>query len=300
MSLTLTEFQTAMETYGANELCPTYRDGEFYSCYNVSGIYFFHSSFSVLVPHNDIPKETMNAIDKLGGNLLDSYSKHKYLQPFYCEDLASIKKLFMLLTLLNKTDYDEELVNELTNKCYKKLFSLIPNRKNAGAYFVKHPQKIDKLYTLLDEYYNLVQPFGNDNFVIKEAITDILDISLDIKCHFFELLLSNSHTELVFKETATYWYYSTMSYINDGYISITHLYKFENNYSFKDEIVYLTANTGSYINLQISLKSGLIWFNSNQRNAKPITNDDIKLITSYLKTTIDFIKSEIVCKIFDI
>ena len=168
MGISICEFQTAMETYGVERVQDRklYRDSIVVPCFQLEGIQFYHSGLYYIVNQgNDVPYDIMNrAMTELG-------EKHPGGDNFWRGEIHSIKGMLTLATMLTG-DYNKALVDELTNKTYKKLLecSLIRSNVKFPFEFSTHSPKMQKLRKLLEEYSDVVNPFGNGNFNLKEPI----------------------------------------------------------------------------------------------------------------------------------
>lgn len=115
--ITIREFQVAMETYGAERLsnCSGSRSGVSVPCFNVAGTKFFHSgSYYIVYREKDVPEEIIKlAMAEFG-------EKHPGGDNFWWSTVHSIKGMLTLAAML-EGKYSKEMVDELTNKTYKKL-----------------------------------------------------------------------------------------------------------------------------------------------------------------------------------
>ena len=191
------------------------------------------------------------------------------------------------------------MVDNLMNETYKKLIGYLTNKSNAEMQLYDyHLQKLQKLYELVAEYKNLVNPYGNKDFTFKEPIQYLssVNVSMDMQ---------------KFKKVEDGWFYDTIVPIQknhkNGYIHIWNYCEKGDYMNPVDEVIrlYYKADKNSYagdpndIDLSISLKTGLVWQNYRKDFATPATKEDIKIITSYLKSSIKKIRSKIDNKIIE-
>lgn len=312
MGITIRDFQLAMETYGAERLpnCLGSRYDISVPCFNVAGTNFFHSgSYYIVQREKKVPEAIMDqAMSELG-------EKHPGGDNFWWGETHSIKGILTLAAMLDGK-YSKELVDELTNETYKKVLDCSSIQSNIEFPFHNtHSPKIEKLYKLLAEYSNIVNPFGNSEFKLKTPIQylDVLDVALAMKegrDHYTQLTLDTKtksrSAQAIFKEDADGWFYGTTVSIqrnrSNGYISMGHYYNNGNDNRPVDEVVRLdyTANKDSYdkhpddIDLRISLKTGLAWQTCKENQAELVTDEQIEVMITHLKISIKKIKNKIV------
>lgn len=307
MSITIQMFQTAMETYGAEQRSSARiiaGNGLPVPGFIVSGINFFHSGTDYIVT---IGKEVPEEILKLA--MAEFGEKYPGKENFCWGEIHSLKGILTLSAMLDGK-YSKELVDELTKATYKKLLvcSSIPN---VGFPFYGTPG-MERLYEVLTEYSNTVNPFGNTNLNLKEfdfkEPTQYLDdvqvsIALREEKPYRRLILSTNSSKATFKENEKGWFYDTYVPQGNGYISMGHYYS--NGIGRPvDEVVRLRykvnkANHNDHpddIDLKISLKTGLAWKSFHERLAEPATDEQIEIIITHLKMSIEEIRKGILCK----
>ena len=101
---------------------------------------------------------------------------------FWWGEIHSIKGILTLAAML-ENKYSKELINELTNETYKRLLSGSFITKNVEFPFCNPTTpKREKLYQLLMKYSDIVNPFGNEQFSIKEPIQylDTVGVNLSL------------------------------------------------------------------------------------------------------------------------
>lgn len=314
MGITIREFQVAMETYGAERLSDYHASGNrvLVPCFNVAGTYFCHSGTDYIVSiGKSVPEETMNrAMAEFG-------EKHPGGKNFWWGQIHSLKGMLTLATMLDGC-YNKELVDELTNATYKKLLDCSSIQSNVDFPFHSiHSSKMERLYKLLAEYSNIVNPFGNKELNLKEPIQylDAVAVTLALKegrNHYTRLTLSTNSFEAKFVDEETGWFYDTFVPIqrnqNNGYIDMGHYYSNGSDGRPVDEVVrlYYKVNKDSYhhhpdnIDLRISLKTGLAWKTYKEKHAKPVTDEQIEVMITHLKICIKKIRTRIIRKMINI
>ena len=308
MSITIREFQVAMETYGAERLpnCTGSRYDVSVPCFNVAGTKFLHSgSYYIVQRRKRVPEEIMNrAMAEFG-------EKHPGRDNFWWGEIHSIKGILTLSAMLDGK-YSKELVDKLTNETYKKLFDCPSIKSNVDFPFCStHSPKMEKLCKLLSEYSNIVNPFGNNKFKLKEPIQylDAVKTSLAMKEgkeHYTRLIMRTNSCQARFNEDENGWCYDTFVPIqrnrNNGNIIMGHHYSNGNDAYEVDEVVYLSYKAIRYsynphpddIDLRISLKTGLAWKTCKEEKAEPATDEQIEAMITHLKISIKKIKNKIV------
>ena len=314
MSITIREFQVAMETYGAEQLFFNYLisgNSIPVSCFNVSGTYFCHSGSDYIVQREKrVPEEIMNrAMAEFG-------EKHPGGKNFWWGETHSIKGILTLATMLDGC-YNKERVDELTNATYKKLLDCSSIQGNVDFPFHSiHSSKMERLYKLLAEYSNIVNPFRNKELNLKEPIQylDAVEVTLALnegRNYYTRLTLSINSSEAEFVDDEKGWFYDTFVPIqrnrNNGYISMGHYFLNGSDGRPVDEVVRLDykVNRDNYkhhpndIDLRISLKTGLAWETYKEEHAKPVTDEQINVMITHLKICIKKIRNKIVRKMIN-
>lgn len=296
MSISVSEFQLAMETYGAKRLSDQY--GSRYKicvpCFSVRDVNFLHSASYYVVQRNArASEEIMNqAMAALG----EKYPGDKH---FWWGEIHSVKGLLTLASLL-EGKYSKELVDNLTNETYKKLLANQMFTKNIEFPFIGDSSpKMGKLIRKLEEFSTLVNPFCNQAVELKDPIefvdgkvTTSVDVSEDQVS--LSLMGRSACTEFRSNPYKWGWFYDATVYVQikrcNGYINMRHYY--ENGVDEpEDEVVYLDykANENTYeahpddINdLRISLKTGLAWKTYHEEEATPATEEQIDTMIKFL------------------
>lgn len=319
MGISIQEFKVAMETFGAERL--TDQRGSRYRilvpCFQIKGTQFFHSgSYYVVNRGENIPDDIMNrAMAEVG-------EKHPGGDNFWWGEVHSIKGMLTLVTML-RGDYSKELVDELTNKIYKKLLecSLIKSNVEFPFEFSNHSPKMQELRKLLEEYNNVVNPFGNLDFKIKEPIEYLDKIKVQLSTDYEKssnayanITLNNSLFESSFSIDSKGWTYWSRILIEtnnkESFIAFCHYYENGSKNSYVDEVVYLDYSvqgnngyifdtTNENIDLRISLKTGLAWQTYKESEAKLATDEQLDVMITHLKISIEYLKNEILSNIIE-
>ena len=306
MSITIGMFQTAMETYGAERSSGRIIAGNGLPVpgFIVSGITFTHSGTNYIVTiGKEVPEEILNrAMAEFGET---SPGKEN----FWWDGIRSLKGILTLSAMLDGK-YSKKLIDELTNATYKNLLncSSIPN---VGFPFHGTPG-MERLYEVLTEYSDTINPFGNPDLELKkldfkEPTQYLDDVQVSLASQkgrnpYRKLILSTNSSKATFAEDEKGWFYDTYVSQGKGYIGMGHYY-FNGISRPVDEVVRLhyKVNTDNYdrhpddIDLRISLKTGLAW-NFHERLAEPATDEQIEIMITHLKISIEEIRKDILCK----
>lgn len=319
MGISIREFQAAMETFGAERLSD--REGSRYRilvpCFQLNGIQFFHSgSYYIVHRGSNVPDDIMNrAMAEVG-------EKHPGGDNFWWGEVHSIKGMLILATML-RGDYSKELVDELTNKAYKKLLecSLIKSNVKFPFEFSTHSPKMQKLRKLLEEYSDVVNPFGNCDFKIKEPIGYLDTVKVQLTAAhekssdaYSRLTLKSPSFEAFFSINSEGWTYRSSVLVQknhkNGLIHFYHYYENGSNNTKVDEVVYLDYNVQGKdedifdtlpedIDLRISVKTGLAWKTYKEDEAVPATDEKLDVMIAHLKISIKCLKKNVVRNIVD-
>jgi len=319
MGISIREFQVAMETFGAERL-PN-REGSRYRilvpCFQLNGIQFFHSgSYYIVHRGNDVPDDIMNrAMAEVG-------EKHPGGDNFWWGEVHSIKGMLTLATML-RGDYSKELVDELTNKAYKQLLecSLIKSNVEFPFELSTHSRKMQKLCKLLKEYSNVVNPFGNSDFKIKEPIEYLDKVTVQLTAGHEEsfdayswLTLKSKSLETTFSINSEGWSYKSSVPVQKNYkngcINFYHYYENGTKNTNVDEVVYLDymvkgkdatifKTLSDKIDLRISLKTGLAWKTYKENEAVLATDEQLDVMITHLNMSIKRLKKNIINNIID-
>lgn len=319
MGISIREFQVAMETFGAERLSD--RTGSRYCilvpCFQLNGIQFFHSgSYYIVHRGNNIPDDIMNqAMAEVG-------EKHPGGDNFWWGEVHSIKGMLTLATML-RGDYSKTLVDQLTNKAYEKLLecSLIKSNVKFPFEFSTHSPKMQKLRKLLEEYSNLVNPFGNGDINIKEPIGYLDKIKVQLAAGneessdaYSRLTLNSPSFETLFKIDSKGWTYRSSVNVQknhkNGLIHFYHYYENGSKNTNVDEVVYLEYNVQGKekdifntlpedIDLRISLKTGLAWKTYKESKAELATDEQLDVMIAHLKMTIKSLKKNVLHNIVE-
>lgn len=312
MGISIREFQVAMETFGAERL-PN-REGSRYRilvpCFQLGGVQFFHSGSYYIVHRGNVPDDIMNhAMAEVG-------EKHPGGDNFWWGEVHSIKGMLTLATML-RGDYSKALVDELTNKAYKKLLecSIIKSNVKFPFEFSTHSPKMQKLRELLEEYSNVVNPFGNEHFKLKEPIGYLDKIKVQLSAGHEEsfdaysrLTLNSPLFETFFSIDSGGWTYRSSVPVQknhkNGLIHFYHYFENGSKNTNVDEVVYLEYNVQGKeddifktlpedIDLRISVKTGLAWKTYKESEALPATDEQLDVMIAHLKMSIRSLKKNL-------
>lgn len=309
MGISIAEFRVAMETYGAKRLPDRAgsRTGTDVPCFAIGDVLFLHSgSYYIVQQGNNVPKEIMNkAMAEFG-------EEHPGRKNFWWGETHSVKGILTLVAML-EGKYNKELIDELTNKTYKKLLECSLIQKNVELPFqCNHSPKMEKLCQKVVEYNNIVNLFGNATFDLKEPIEYFDSLKLSIASFkesdipYARLTLEGKSSQAKYDNDSNGWCYDTMILVQknrkNGYIIMGHYYNNGRNYRPVDEVVRLDykSKSGSYdhdpddIDLRISLKTGMAWQTYKEEEAAPATDEQINIMITHLNKSIKKIKKRII------
>lgn len=317
MGISIQEFQKTMEILGAQRLND--RKGSRYDvfvpCFRINRTQFYHSgTYYVVNSGGEIPSKIMDcAMEAVG-------EKDPGGRNFWWGEVHSVKGMIVLATMM-KGNYSKELVDELTNKVYKQILdnSLIKKNIEFETEFRTISPKMQKLYKLLKEHRNVVNPFGIEGVKIKEPVKYI--DKLDIKFSKSEknegsywLTLKNTSYETYLRNSPTGWCYRSEIYLQENqksdFILLIHYYEKESSNTVEDEIIYLkynmkkdvdteAENEVEGVDLRFSLKTGLAWKTYKEKAAQPITDEQLDCIITNLKISIRYLKKNLICNMIE-
>lgn len=311
MGITIKEFQTAMETFGAKRLKD--RKGARYlidvPCFKVKDTVFLHSGSYYVVQRGKKASESImdQAMKVLG-------EEHPGKNHFWYEEIHSIKGMLALALILEEK-YSREKLYELTNKTYEKLLDSSAIKSKPEVFCIRNPSLVLlKLYRAVEEFDRFVNPFTNANLEFKEPKDYLNKVHVKIGVPdkennlYITLHLISKKTEVRYNNDPSIWSYSCYANTKKAHIEMIHYYDKKSD----DEVVYLDMNMikedGNWdfdnpnnIDLRISLKTGFAW--KTHEKDKPITSatdEQINLFISYLKFATNQIKSQILEKIIEV
>lgn len=299
MSIAIRTFEVAMEMYGAERL-PNYTIFDrniSVPCFNVAGTIFLHSGRATVTQiGNLVPKKIIERAMAELGEIYPFGGNH-----FYLGEIASVKGLLTVVSML-EGKYNKKLVNEFTDKTYKKLLYYLSIRNNVEIpLHPAHSPKMNTMCKLLAEYVNVVNPFDNNAHRLEKIIPylDNLKFYLDttMRQDEFRLALDSSST-ISFLNNENGWSYHSHVVINSSCINTVYHYNNGNNGVDVDEIVCLDYRKNmdmlqKDIELRISLKTGLAWKNCKKEDIKSVTDEQIETMITYLRISIEELKKQI-------
>lgn len=223
MKIRYREFIAAMEAYGVKSIY----DRFFGTCFEIKGTYFVYVDDDyILLREKRVPEEIINhAIAELGEQ---SPEKDHFLKG----EIHSVKGLLTLVSMLDE-NYNKKMVEKLTNETYKELTECKSLKNNVGFTFHNiHLTKMEKFYELITEHNNIVNPFGNPKFKLKEPnqYMDVIDIKfvddpnrlvdhmandpVDWRReHYTYLKMTNDSVSSIIEKSENYWAYNTSARI---------------------------------------------------------------------------------------
>jgi hypothetical protein len=299
-----------MEVFGARRLAdrPGSRYNYLVPCFNVRGVDFLHSgSYYIVQPGHKADEKILNdAMAEFG-------ETHPGGDNFWYDETHSVKGILTFAAMI-EGKYTKELVDKFTNETYKKLLECPLIQSDVKMPFQELPSsKMDELRKVIDEYNDVVNPFGNDHIKLKDPIEYLGEVGINILFNNtgVKLKLYTKKTNITFynkSEGLSYQTYLQNDEKEDrGYTSMGHYNDnvCEQN-SMDDEVVFLFHTTGSGygarpgdIDLRISLKTGLAWEMYRKEQALLATDEQIATMIFHLKISMKKIKSSIISKIIE-
>lgn len=318
MAISIKEFEVAMEVFGAKRLPNV--NGSRYSisvpCFIINATVFLHSgSYYVVKRGEEIPNEIMTRA------MAEFDETHPGGNNFWWGEIHSVKGILTLACML-KGNYSRDLVNNLANETYKKLLASTLLKNNHCNIFEKEITKHKKMKTLcklLENYSNLVNPFGNAKLNFKDPICyfDKINISFaeSDKINFYTRLnLKNLSTAISYNNDSNGFSYQCSTTIQEQRqnknVLISYYYNNGSNGYPVDKVVYLDYNVAKkgknlYINdprdidLRISLNTGFAWKTYHEEEALPASEEQLDIMIYYLKVCINKIQKQIVKYMID-
>lgn len=311
--ISINDFTVTMETYGATrvENRTGSRNGISVPCFVVGdGVALIHSgSYYIVQRDNQASDEVMNQAMAVFGE------KEPGGENFWYGEIHSISGLLTLASMLDGK-YSKELVEQLTNQVYKKLLDNPDIKSNQKVICNKiNSPKMKHLRALLSEYANVVNPYGNSQLHLKEPIEYLNSISVHVSepdspdTFTYICLTANTTSTEHYKSYKGWSYHSGIRMQKNRrnkYLRVGHYYNNGLDMQPFDEVVFIdysdVAGKGYFnqhtddIDLRISLNTGLAWKTYDEKNAHPVTDEELNVVISYLKATIKAVKHKIVNK----
>lgn len=298
MSISIAEFRTALETYGAERLPDA--TGSRYNvpvpCFNVNGVIFKHSgSYYIVKRGEEVPDEVMDqAMAEFG-------EKHPGGRNFWWGEIHSVKGILTLASMLDGK-YSKELVNELSNKTYKKLLECSLIQENVDLPERVHTPDMEKLFKAVDKFDKTVNPFMAD-FDMKdpEEYTDRVEVAVDTAVDdtlFASISIYGRSCQTDHDIDSDGWYFTATANVQknrkNGFITIGHFYNNGNDHRPVDECVWVHYKTKRHtyrsdpsdIHLTISLSTGLAWTDSDENHATPVTDEQLRIMIIHINEVI--------------
>lgn len=311
MGISIKEFSTAMEVYGATRL-PNHIGSRYnvsVPCFEINGIMFFHSGSYYIVNRNrEVPERILNeAMAELG-------EKHPGGSNFWWGEVHSVRGMLTLASML-ENKYDKNQVDQMTSDVYEKLLSHqkiqtnfeFPYRDTAFSH------KFAQMHKLVIKFDKKVNPFADSKQTMlspKEYLSKIkVGIgSYDEESASVNLTLTSKRTTSVTMSNSSSGvsYRSAFDVRNKGsnkkgYLILSHYYAPEKRSEPDDEIIYLNYSPYSDykkhpedIDLRISLKTGLAWATYEMQDAHSVTDEELDTMINYLKLYMRRIQKNII------
>lgn len=258
--MTLEEFRETMEVVGAKKL-PDRRATQFRKtatecCFKFAGITFAYDyNINNYATWDKIPEE----IIKRAMGICPEYKS------FHGNRIFTVNFLLTLLTLIEGR-YSVNLVYQITNKVYKKIYNCPTSASDFSHW--KHNPKMLELENLVSKYDEIVNIFCNNSFYMPGFT-------------------------IGFRGDVRGWCYSSTQQVKGSFTLIQHsYYSGYNDEHAVDDVIHLDY-TGSdkrfNIELNISLETGLAW-ELFEYDAFPATDYEITRMMTHLKANIKRMK----------
>ena len=307
MGISIREFETAMEMYGAKKL-PN-ETGTRYNvsvpCFKVANVKFKHSGSYYIVQYGVSDKEWNNALKALN-------EEHPGKINYWWGEIHSIRGVLTLASILDNK-YSKEYVDELTNLAFEKLIKSMVKSLDikSSINYVEYPKEYQKILKKVREFDYLVCPFipfyfENEIDTQKSGIylktpSKYLD-DINLTCNGKRWLTLETEKILLYTSigdgTAAYDIrkgiipmknnnkmggFSLNHYMDEWSEQIT-LYIVPN---LKEPFSNISRITVDLINAKICYK------NEIDETAKDITDEEIKILLGYLQKACRYIKRHV-------
>lgn len=162
-SISIVEFQTAMEIYGAKRLEDTGGFEKYYisvPCFEVKGVTFRHSASNYVIQRGVSTMIMKRAMQELG----EKYGERQY----GVGKIYSIRKLLVIVSMLEEK-YTKKLVDDIIGEVYKQLltYPVLPEKYQFPKQRIQG-SKMKELYSLIGEFRKLVNPFYNASLKLRD------------------------------------------------------------------------------------------------------------------------------------
>ncbi len=300
MGISIIEFKTALEVYGAKRLadCIGSRYNFMVPCFKVEDTTFLHSGSYYIVQRGAIVSDKLmkEAMAKLG-------EKYPGGNNYWYDEIHSVRGILTLVSML-EGKYDKELVEKLTAETYQKILQHPSLQKSLPSQFDEFPEDWKTLTDLVKELDHIANPFVNSSYKLKDPIHYLSKLTMSIGSGktSFRLKIENSNTSVEFSVDNNGIYYSIFisnpsgSKKPEGWLNVGHY----NKPSFSDEIIYLDycpkggySHTDDDFDLRVNLHNKLAWQTYHENRIKPITKKQISVMTNLFQRAIETAKAEI-------
>ena len=309
MGISTREFAVAMQVYGAKRLCNCI--GSRYNVsvpqFEVGNTIFYHSGSYYIVGGKNVKQSIFDSAMATFGE------KYPGGKNYWYGEVHTIRGILTLSSMI-EGKYSKEYIDKLTDAVYKELLrypSHITGENNLME-IAEEPSNLAELATLVKEFDDIVNPFGNNKLKLKEPSTylDKVDLIISssekdyLKDFTVYLSYDPQNLQIYFRYTQTekgeYYCYRLLDAIpvryrkQDGRFVIIH-YKDEKK---EDEVVHfgfdIPEKLDSDISLYISLKTGKAWQLNHEEEAKKVTKTQIKQMIFFIKKAIKSINNNII------
>ena len=303
MAISIDEFKTAMETYGATreKYETSLRFDVPVPCFSVGETYFAHSGTYYI---SQVGGRVSNKI--ISKAMAEFGEKSPGGDNFWYGEIHTVKGILTLAAMI-ENKYSRELIDELTNTTYKKLLDCQRITKSAKNDLTK----MEELHKRIFAFDGVVNPFGNDTLDLKDPIEYLdyakVSIGLNDDKSSVNLFLLGETCELGYRYDREHWIYSADILVQknglNGAIFLSHYFdpsrKEPNSYEEKVHLTYWANREKNDhhpydIDLTISLKTGLAWQTYKEELAEPVTDEQIDVMIEFLNFCMKKINSSII------
>ena len=311
MAISIRMFEIAMKTLGVRRQKYVLNEGSMLSV-KINNTRFIYIDYgNVIYDGEKISNELKQLIKKELGK------EYFYAYDFECNRIYTLRGLLTLITICME-NYTKAFVDKIINETYKELlrYNLFLDNQHSVIEGM-HSENMLKLFELLVEYDNLINPFGNSSVKLREPIEYLNSITMNINYGIKEkdakLLISKdgdtvSTSFSVNAKECNYCFRNESRNKQNGtrkVITFSHIFKFANADRNNEELIMLNESMftlggplgGKRItSISISMTTGMAWKNVEGEKAKLVTEKQLEFIIGYLIDCINTMKKEIISK----
>ena len=311
MSISICAFEIAMKKIGVRRVSSALkRYGKF--SVNVGNVRFVYSGFrEIIFEGYKINTEIRSALVK--------ELKSEYLEAFDFENnrIYTLRGFLTLITMLWGI-YSKEFVEQVINETYKELLqNQLILIKPAAVINGMHSEKMLKLYEMINEFDNVVNPFACTTIALKEPSEYLslfsMNIDSDSEKQFVKITSKSKdgRISMYFEIKNGKYSYNVRSESFDKQTGIgkimtfTHAYELNSSKEIHNEKVifydYVTSmrssvGTKCIAGLNLWMQTGMAWKNEDSQRAKIVTEKQLEHIIMHLTNCINIARDVFVSK----